>query len=516
MNYLAGGPEDRKGSEQRLDAALVYPPWAVLDDRAILQNSLPPLGILSIASYLESLGRSTLVLDIHGEKLEDVDLIRFLQQHRPRIVGISVLTNMAIPAHKIAKICKEQIPDCLVVVGGAHAEAMPERMLRNTAIDAVVRGDGEASMAEIVEGVPFRDIPGLSYREDGRVVHNGPRPVEMDLDKFPLPAYHLVDFDYYFPAVGSYRNLPAMNMLMTRGCPGKCNFCNSAKTILRSRSPASIVRQIKFLHENYGIRQIQFYDDTFTAQKRACLEFCELMEKENMDVTWVAYVRGDCFSDRVAEAMKRSGCHQILIGIETGNEEIAKRMGKPIKKDEYFRVMDIARRHDLEVRATFIIGHLGDTWETMTDTLNFAIDLDVDLFQLNICTPYPGTQLYREVKEKGWLKSEDWNRYGQGDVLFTQPQLSAEDIYRFERHAFRKFYLRPKVFLRMIKRISSLRHLLDYYRAATHLLIGKKKKLSGDWTCWQNLKEEDFLDIAFDEPATPRLTFELRQEKIFS
>jgi len=500
----------------RIDVALIYPPWAVLDDRSILQNSLPPLGILSIASYLESKGYSVKVYDIHGEKREDTDLRQRLKRDRPRYIGISVLTNMCIPAHKIARICKEELPDSPVVVGGAHAEALPERMLRNSAIDFVTRGDGEETMLEIVEGRDPSTITGLSHRDNGAVYHNPPRAVERDLDSYPLPSYHLVDFDYYFPAAGSYRNLPAINMLMTRGCPGKCNFCNSAMTTLRSRSPESIVNQIKFLHENYGIRQVQFYDDTFTATKAVCLKFCELMEAANLDVTWVAYIRGDCFSDRIAAAMKRAGCHQVLMGVETGNAEIAQSIGKPIDKIRYFEAMTIARRHNLEVRATFIIGHMGDTWDSMLDTLNFAIDLDVDLFQLNICTPYPGTQLYREAVDRGMLQSTDWNRYGQGDVLFKQEQLSAEEIYRFERYAFRRFYLRPKVGFRMLKRITSWYHIRDYIRAARHLLLGNKKKGTGDWQCWQDLNEEDFFDMAVTEPTTPRLTYELRQAANFS
>jgi len=501
---------------KQIDVALIYPPWAVLDDRSILQNSLPPLGILSIASYLESNGFTVKVYDIHGEKLEDTDLRTRLKRDRPRFIGISVLTNMSIPAHRIAQICKEELPGSPVVIGGAHAEALPERMLRNSAIDFVVRGDGEETMLEIVKGNPLEGITGLSYRENDAVQHNGPRPVSKNLDSYPLPAYHLVDFDFYFPAAGSYRNLPAINMLMTRGCPGKCNFCNSAMTTLRSRSPESIVSQIEFLYKTYGIRQVQFYDDTFTATKSTCLRFCELMEKANLDVTWVAYIRGDCFSDRIAEAMKKAGCHQVLMGVETGNAEIAMRIGKPIDKKRYFETMRIARRHGLEVRATFIIGHMGDTWESMNDTVNFAIDLDVDLFQLNICTPYPGTQLYKEVVEKGLLRSTDWNRYGQGDVLFEQEHLSAEDIYRFERHAFRKFYLRPIVVMRLLRRITSWYHVRDYIRAARLLLAGQRKKGSGDWQCWKDLDEEKLLDLPILEPSSPRLTYHLRQSANFS
>jgi len=204
------------------------------------------------------------------------------------------------------------------------------------------------------------------------------------------------------------------------------------------------------------------------------------------------------------------------MGVETGNTEIALRMGKPIDKKRYHETMAIARRHGLEVRATFIIGHLGETWDTMIDTLNFAKELDVDLFQLNICTPYPGTQLYREVVENGWLKSTDWNRYGQGDVLFSQPQITAEEIYRFERYAFRSFYLRPKVIFRMLKRMTSIYHLRDYFRAATLLLLGHQKRGTGDWACWKDLKEEDFLDLDLQEPKKLRLTHELRQAANFS
>ena len=179
---------------------------------------------------MEQLGYTVAVHDVHAEKLDDKELARRLTAERPRVVGISVLTNMSIPAHKVAKICKAVLPNSLVVVGGVHAEAMPEHMLGNSAIDVVVRGDGEEPMRQILEGVPYSDILGISYRRESQVRHNRAQPVNPDLDKYPFPAYHLVDFKNYFPAVGSYRNLPAINMLMTRGCPGKCTFCNSART----------------------------------------------------------------------------------------------------------------------------------------------------------------------------------------------------------------------------------------------------------------------------------------------
>jgi len=372
-----------------VDLLLIYPPWAVSGERGnSIMNCLPPLGILSIASYVESHGYRVGVLDVHAERLVDSEVVARIQALRPRIIGISVLTNMAVPAHYIARLCKQTIPDCVVVCGGAHAEAMPESMLANSAIDAVVRGDGEEAALEIVQGRPLGDVLGVSYRGDGpRVVHNPPRPVRMDLDSYPMPAYHLVDFGNYFPAVGTYRNLPAMNAMMTRGCPGKCTFCNSAFTPLRSYSPAVMVEQIKHLRQKYGVRQIQFYDDTFTVAKQNVMEFCRRMVADKVEVTWIAFIRG-CFSKPIAELMKAAGCHQVLVGIESGDEQIMRNIGKPIDKKRYRESVRIAHEVGIEVRGSFIIGNVGDTWETMQASVDFAKDLDLDLFQLNISTPF--------------------------------------------------------------------------------------------------------------------------------
>lgn len=512
LQESASEPKPAPYATGPIDLVLIYPPWPVLDDRAILQNSLPPLGILSIASYAMSEGYRVKVYDVHGEKLNEQEVRRRLRADRPRFVGISVLTNMSIPAHKIARVCKEELPEATVVAGGVHAEAVPERMLMNSAIDVVVRGDGEEPMLKIMRGISFGEISGVSYRSGMRVVHNAPQAVNMNLDKYPMPAYHLVDFANYFPAVGSYRNLPAINMLMTRGCPGKCTFCNSARTTLRSRDPAKVVRQIKHLAEEYGIRQIQFYDDTFTVNRRACLEFCRLLEQEDLGITWTAYIRGDCFSEPLAMAMKKAGCHQVLMGIETGSPVIAKRINKPIEHERYKETVEIAHKHGLEVRGSFIIGNMDETWETMEETLRFAIELDIDLFQLSISTPYPGTALYNEGVTRGWIKDFDWYHYGQGRVLVQQPQISEDDIYRFERYAFRKFYLRPKTMFRMLRRVVTPRQIRDYFLSASILLLGRhRKKRQNDWSGWLGLKEADFQDVTLDGADTLRLTYELRQ-----
>ena len=499
----------------RLDLLLIYPPWAVLKKRGILQNNLPPLGILSIASNALAHGYNVGVLDVHAGRLTEHDVVKHLEETRPRYVGISVLTNMAIPAHQIARLCKKVVPDSTVIMGGVHAEALPDRMLRNSAVAAVVRGDGEDAMVEILQDAPHPEILGLSFRDGTRVVHNPPRPVKMDLDDYPAPAYHLIDFRDYFPAVGSYRRYPAINMLMTRGCPGKCTFCNSAFTTLRSRSAASLVEQIKHLRYKYGIRQIQFYDDTFTVARKRVLEFCRLLVDENVDITWTAYIRGDCFSEEIAAAMKQAGCHQVLIGVESGDDQILENIRKPIDKERYKKTVQIARDFGMEVRGSFIIGNAGETLKTMQTTLEFAKELDLDLFQLFIVTPYPGTQLYNWAIENGLLIHRNWDEYGQGTVLMRTPGLSEQEIYNFEEHAFRSFYLRPKQFARQLKRITSWRHIRDLFVGLYVLVVGEIMYKNPEWKCWSMWSEEDFLDLEVPEPEKMHLTYELRQNPEF-
>jgi len=241
------------------------------------------------------------------------------------------------------------------------------------------------------------------------------------------------------------------------------------------------------------------------------LEFCELLAAEKLDLGWTAYIRGDCFSVDLASAMKKAGCHQVLMGIETGSPEIAKRIGKPIDRSKYIKAVQIAHDHAMEVRGSFIIGNMGETQATMQETLDFAIELDIDLFQLSISTPYPGTALYAEAADAGALTSTDWYNYGQGQVLVDQPQISEEEIYAFERRAFRQFYSRLPAILRLLKRISRWRHVRDYGLAALLLVIGWRPKKENDMACWRGLVEEDFLDLDLAEPDAVRLTYELRQ-----
>lgn len=502
--------------DSQVDLLLINPPWALPGTRGFLQNGLPALGILSIASYAEQQGFKVAVLDVHIERLDDRETQTRIAAMKPRVAGITVLTNTAIPAHRIARLCRAAAPGCTVVVGGVHAEALPQDMLRNSAIDAVVRGDGEEPMVEILQGKPLSEVRNVSYRDGRRLVHNPNRPIEKDLDKYPLPAYHLIDFKRYFPAVGTYRRLPAINMLMTRGCVGRCTFCNSAMTTLRTRSAASVAEQVKLLRERYGIRQVQFYDDTFTAMRKNVFEFCRLMAQQRVDVTWTAYIRADCFSDEMAAAMKQAGCYQVLMGIESADERIMKSICKPIDRQKYKEAVAAAHRHGLEVRGSFILGNIGETWDSMETSLRFAKEIDLDLMQMGILTPLPGTEVFRYAVQHNLLVHRNWNEYGAAIPLLNLPTISGADISRFERHAFRSFYLRPRTMLRMLRRIVSWRQIRDLVAAFFMFILGVAGRGNPKTDCWVGHAEPEFQDLELDAPPYPELTHEIRKCEAFT
>lgn len=496
-------------------ALFINPPWVskTQNIRSGMKHAMPPLSILCIAAYLESEGCDVQVLDVHVERLADTEVREAIRRANPRWVGITVLTATSTPAHKIARLVKEVCPECRVAFGGVHAEAVPEETLANSAVDFVVRGDGEEVFLDLLEAEDPRTVRGVCYREGTSVIYNPPAEIIMDLDKYPRPAYHLVPMHLYYPAIGAYKKLPAINMMMTRGCPGKCTFCNSANTALRTRSAARVVEDVRYLHETYGIREVEFFDDTFTVMITNVKEFCHLMKEAQLDVVWTAYIRADCFNEELGRAMKEAGCHQVLIGVESGNERILELLRKPIPFKRIKQTVRAAQKCGLDVRASFILGNVGETPESMMDTLRFAVELDAELVNFHINTPYPGTQLLKWAKENGALVTEEWTEYELSTFLLKLPTVTAEQVFSFYQQAHRRYFLRWGPIKKRLKRIRSWAQVRDSVKAFLYVILRlKPHKASAFSRVWSQNRKADFFDAPIDlEKVGVALTWELRQ-----
>lgn len=484
---------------------LINPPWITRDDNIWhgIKGAMPPLSLLSIGAVLEQAGIHVTILDAHVEELSEVQITEEIRRLKPDYLGLTMMTSTAIVSHRIAELAKAVDPNITVVVGGVHIDALPDETLRNKHIDFAVRGDGEQTLLELCRGESPAKIQGLSYRSGGKVVHNPARPVLMDLGQLPMYAYHLVPMHKYYPAVGAYRRLPAINMLMTRGCPGKCIFCNSAESTLRTRPAAKVVEEIIHLRDKYGIREIQFYDDTFTVMKKNVLDFCRLMDEKKVGVGFSCFARTDCLSEEMACALKKAGCHQVMFGVESGSQKILKILRKDIDLERTKQAVRLVKKAGMEVRAAFIFGTPGETEQTIEETLSYAIELDPDIAIFNITTPYPGTQLYAWAEQNNALKTKDWWDYELGNSIVEIPTLSRQAIRDMYDKAFKTFYNRPVMYFRRIKKIKSLSLLKDTLEAFVYIVLRKKVGNRGNYKKeWLRHKREDFFHFDFNSGPT--------------
>ena len=407
-----------------------------------VHSVFPPIGLLSIAAVLEKAGHEVKVFDVNVEEQKLVDLI----DYQPDIVGITITTATANSGYETAKQCKfEMWPLCKIIIGGCHASVEPAEVLKHC--DVVIVGEGEGIINEVI-GMNLNGI-----------VRGFP---VMNVDSLPMPAYHLVDLKKYHPATGGYKQLPAMLLITSRGCPGNgkthCCYCYQPfGNLIRQKSPENIMNEVKWLVEQGGIRELSFYDDNFTTIKPNLMKFCKLLEDYQKDkkikLTWSCFARIDWLDLDKIKAMKASGCHTVLFGVESGNTHIREDVcHKKLDVEKAFVINKLLKKHGIETRASFIFGFPEDTVATMNETIQTAINLDPDVASFNILCPNPGTEVYDLGVKNGWLKPGMWDSFDLATVVLKIPTATEEEILRAYKDAHRKFYLRPKyIWRRLLK-----------------------------------------------------------------
>ena len=462
-----------------MDALLINPTWLTKNGNIWhgVKSTSPPLGLLYVAAAAEAAGARVAVLDMNAERLRYEDIQRFVLEHKPRFVGFTAVTAQVASTQSVARLIKNVSPQTRIVVGGVHATAVGDEVISDPHIDYLIRGEGERSFVQLLDGAAPEAISGLSYRDSGgAVVHNEQAAPITDLDSLPAPAYHLIKFDAYEPAIGSYRRLPSITMTMTRGCPGKCTFCTSASTPLRTRSAENVVAEIQQLQARYGIREVNFYDDTFTVFKKNVMQLCDLLIERGIDITWSCFARADCVSEPLLAKMRRAGCHQILFGIESADPQILANVQKPIDIDRTTSAVRMVKRAGITVRAAFMFGSPGETVATMQKSIDYAIKLAPDIALFNITTPYPGTKMYDWAKVNGYLRSKDWADYDLANAVMDLPTVSAEQVNRMYRAAYRQFYFRFSYLLRRLTCMRSWEDIKCNVRALRSVMFAQTTK----------------------------------------
>jgi radical SAM superfamily enzyme YgiQ (UPF0313 family) len=427
-------------------------------------TAAPSLGLAYVAAALERSGARVGLLDAHALRMDEQAILSHVREFAPDAVGLTVMSSMFAAASRLTRAIAALPRRPLVVWGGAHPTVCAEESLERGGADLVVIGEGEATAAELASHLregpeAWRRIPGLAFAVGGKVEQTAPRDLIEDLDSLPFPAYHLLPMDRYATLhTGTKR---AINVLTSRGCPGKCTFCSRRifGRAVRCRSAARVLDEIAMLLSDYRIEEICIIDDAFTEDRGRVLQFCREIQDRRMGFPWRLSngARVDRIDDELLRAMRAAGCYEIAFGVESGDDEVLRKIGKEITTAQISSAFEAAKRAGLDTIGFFMIGHPFDTVETMRKTIDLAILLDPTFAQFTMATPLPGTALWDWVERHGTsLFGGDITRldFLGGTAHFETAQITRRDIDAAYRSAYRRFYLRPRY---LWKKLCSLR-----------------------------------------------------------
>jgi anaerobic magnesium-protoporphyrin IX monomethyl ester cyclase len=383
---------------------LVSPPW--IQGEA---NPYPPLGIAFIAAVLEENGYKVNLFDLSLEFEKTFEeKIRMVLDSKPDLLGISCMTNTYTNAIKIARDIKKYI-NVPIVMGGPHPSIFPEETLSDEAVDFIVSGEGEYTMLELVRDAheQYTNIPGLAFKKAGVIKVNPAREYIPDLDALPFPARHLLRLDEYRLTTPHGERMATI--MTSRGCPYQCSYCYKGMfgNHYRARSAENIIDEIKELESRFGYRNFYFIDDLFTFNPERVSRFCETIIAEKIDIGWQCLARVDRVDYELLRLMKAAGCFKVHFGIESGDQEILKRIRKHTTLDRIRTAVFAARRSGIQTKGYFMLGLPGDTRISMMKTIRFAESLQLDETMFSITTPLPGAELWNSVPQNHKIRMFD-------------------------------------------------------------------------------------------------------------
>lgn len=432
----------------------------------------PPDWLAYATAVLEEAGEQAELYDFPAMNWDNDRLRQLIREKQPQFVVLDSTTPSIYSDIECARIAKQESPARVIMVG-THATALPEQTLKEAkgAIDVIALGEYDYTIRDIVQGWDnLENIPGICYLDKGGFHTTSPRPLIADLDNLPFPAWHHIDIRKYFDAGRLY---PYIDIIAGRGCPYQCTFCLWPQLMFgqkyRFRSVKSVIHEIEydlkiFPHLKQG--EFFFEDDTFTVNKERALELCEEIRRRGLKITWSCNARPDIYDLELFKAMKASGCRLLLVGFESGDQEILNRMKKNLKVEDSVQFMKTAKDAGLQVHGCFVFGMPGETMETMEKTLQFALSLGLTTVQFAGAVPFPGTEYYNSCESQGLLKAKswtDWLESGEQTPIVDYPGLTSQEINAYVDKSLKCFYFRPSYMWNFLLKTKDLN---DLYRKA--------------------------------------------------
>lgn len=431
------------------------------NDVSRLANIMPPLGLASISAYLSSHGLENDIIDCYAHPDSDELIADYLKQNKPKFIGFSCTTSSFFDGERLARLAKKINPQIKVVFGGVHVSALKEQVLTSyPSIDYSVIGEGEEVLRRLLESgeETVEQIEGLVLRSSSNsskeVLFTGEQKKLLDLDSLPFPDYSkLAGYpEAYSLPIFNYPKVPNGSCLSSRGCPYACSYCDRSvfKRTFRYNSAEYLYEHVRYLQKNYKLKHLNFYDDQFTFNRQRVVDFCQLVIDNPLGMTFNCAARAEHLDAQLLRLMKAAGCWMISLGIETGDEELLAAHRQNPDLQMMRQKIELIKKAGIRVKGLLMMGLPGETEASIRRSQKYVYSLPIDDFNLAKFTPFPGSPVYQQIKERGELVGtfhEDWEKMDCMQFQFVPRGIELERMEELFIDFYRSHFQRPRVLL---------------------------------------------------------------------
>ncbi len=420
-------------------------------DISRIANIMPPLGLASIAAYLEREGTGADIVDCYARPDSDRAIRDYLLAEKPAFIGLSCTTSSFNDGIRIAEMARQAVPGIKTVFGGPHVSALKEQLFADfPAMDFAVIGEGEETMAELArcgQDDPAA-VKGIIYRNGTEVNFTGYRSKGLELDDLPFPAYEKLSgfpTSYMLP-IFNYPKTPNTSCISSRGCPYACSYCDRSvfRRSFRYNSATYLYEHLRYLRERFGIRHINFYDDQFTFNRQRVEEFTGMMIDRPLGMTFNCAIRAEHIDRELLTRMRSAGCWMMSLGIETGDEELLAQHRQNADLAQLAEKIRMIKDAGIRTKGLLMMGLPGETEASIRRSMKYVFSLPIDDFNLAKFTPFPGSPIYENIHELGEF-DEDWEKMDCMNFLFVTKGMTRERLELLFNEFYRNHFKRTKV-----------------------------------------------------------------------